>query len=68
MLLNSRYSKQRRNRHVVFVNAPIRKDDDIEALGRCPVHPQHELVQSLLEGSVPVVDDGDDLGPKTRLV
>ena len=59
VLLHRRDSQQRRDGHVVLVDAAVRQDDDVRTLLVSLVALHVEVVDGLLEGRVLVVQDAD---------
>ena len=61
ILLQGGYRQQGRNGYMVFVNIPVRQDDDVGSVLVRPVHLQKQPVDGLFQGGILVVGDGDDL-------
>ncbi len=64
MLLQRRNRQQRRDRHMVFVHATVRKDDDVGAVPEGPVCGDPHLVERALQRGVFVVEDRYGFHPK----
>ncbi|MPN03841.1 hypothetical protein SDC9_151075 [bioreactor metagenome] len=66
VLLQRGNGQQGGDGHMVFVHAPVRKNHDVRPAAVGPVHLDEQPVQSLLEGGVLVVENGDNLNLEAR--
>ena len=66
MLLQSRHRQQRRDRHMVFVNIPVRQNNNVRPRPVRPVHLQKQPVNSFFQRSIFIVGNGNDLHLKAR--
>lgn len=67
MLLQSRNCQQRRNRHVILINIPVRQNDDVRSLSVGPVNLQKQPVNGLFQRGILIIGNGNNLNPKARL-
>ena len=68
VLFHAGNRKQRRDRHMVLVHAPVGEDENVEARCRRAVHRDIKLVQRSLQRSILVKEQGDGPGAEARLV
>ena len=68
VLLNRRYGKKRRNRHMVLIDSAVRQNDDVISLCVRSVDADLQLLESLLKRCILIVQDRNDLRPKSRLI
>ena len=57
MLMNRRDCQQRRNRHMVFVHAPVCKNQDIRPVSVRPVHFHKQMVNSFFQVCIFIVSN-----------
>ena len=67
MLVDSGHSKEGWNRHMVFIDIAVGKDDDISAVLMGSVNLQKQAVKGLLKRGILVVGDRDHLYLKSLL-
>ena len=65
MLLQRRNRQQRRDRHMVFVHAPVRKNNNIHTVAVCTVHLYIKMVNCAFQTCVLIINNRNNLYLKT---
>ena len=68
VLLQGTHRQERGNRHVIFIHAPVRENDNVGALLIGPVHIHHQTVQGVGQRGSLVVQQGNGLHMEARAV